>query len=77
MKVINIKTNQYFHMIPLWKSPIKLPVELPVGATRGAIRWIYLQLGIGLHIGPSKADRYLMLKRHGENYIVTYFGFIL
>ena len=22
--------NKYFHMIPLWKSPIKLPVELPV-----------------------------------------------
>ena len=22
--------NKYFHMIPLWKFPIKLPVELPV-----------------------------------------------
>ena len=40
MKLINININKYFHMIPLWKSPIKLPmelpVELPVGATRGA-----------------------------------------
>ena len=30
MKLINININKYFHMIPLWKSPIKLPVELPV-----------------------------------------------
>ena len=30
MKLINIDINKYFHMIPLWKSPIKLPVELPV-----------------------------------------------
>ena len=22
--------HEYFHMIPLWKSPIKLPVEPPV-----------------------------------------------
>ena len=22
--------NKYFHLIPLWKSPLKLPVELPV-----------------------------------------------
>ena len=27
---MNININKYFHMIPLWKSPIKLPVELPV-----------------------------------------------
>ena len=30
MKLINININKYFHMIPLWKSPIKLPVELPM-----------------------------------------------
>ena len=30
MKLISIKIHRYFHMIPLWKSPIKLPVELPV-----------------------------------------------
>ena len=30
MKVVNINIHEYFHMIPLWKSPIKLPVELPV-----------------------------------------------
>ena len=30
MKLNNIDTNNNFHMIPLWKSPIKLPVELPV-----------------------------------------------
>ena len=30
MNSININMNKYFHMIPLWKSPIKLPVELPV-----------------------------------------------
>ena len=30
MKLINIDTNKYFHMIPLWESPMKLPVELPV-----------------------------------------------
>ena len=30
MKLIKININKYFHMIPLWKSPIKLPVELPV-----------------------------------------------
>ena len=30
MKLINKDINKYFHMIPLWKSPIKLPVELPV-----------------------------------------------
>ena len=36
LKLINININKYFHMIPLWKSPIKLPVELPVEATRGA-----------------------------------------
>ena len=50
MKLINIDMNKYFHMIPLWKSPIKLPVELPAMAapwpacsddaapTRGATR---------------------------------------
>ena len=27
---MNININKYFHMIPLWKSPIKLPMELPV-----------------------------------------------
>ena len=32
MRLININLNKYFHMIPLWKSPIKLPVELPVEA---------------------------------------------
>ena len=35
---MNININGYFHMIPLWKSliklPVELPVELPVGATR-------------------------------------------
>ena len=30
MKLRNINMNKYFHMIPLWKSPIKLPLELPV-----------------------------------------------
>ena len=35
MKLINMKLNEYFHMIPLWKSPIKLPVE--------ATRWSYPQ----------------------------------
>ena len=30
MKLINMNINKYFHMIPLWKSPIKLPVELPM-----------------------------------------------
>ena len=30
MNLININIIKYFHMIPLWKSPIKLPVELPV-----------------------------------------------
>ena len=39
MKLININIIKYFHMIPLWKSPIKLPVELPVGATRWSYRW--------------------------------------
>ena len=34
MKLININIIKNFHMIPLWKSPIKLPVELPVAATR-------------------------------------------
>ena len=33
MELINININKYFHMIPLWKSPIKLPVELPVEAS--------------------------------------------
>ena len=28
MKSINININKYFHMIPSWKSPMKLPVEL-------------------------------------------------
>ena len=27
MKLMNISISKYFHMIPLWKSPIKLPVE--------------------------------------------------
>ena len=26
MKLINISIDKYFHMIPLWKSPIKLPL---------------------------------------------------
>ena len=26
MKLINMNINQYFHMIPLWKPPIKLPL---------------------------------------------------
>ena len=30
MKAINLDISKYFHMIPLWKSPIKPPVELPV-----------------------------------------------
>ena len=35
MKLFNININEYFNMIPLWKSPIKLPLwsyplELPV-----------------------------------------------
>ena len=30
MKLIDININKYFHMIPLWKCPIKLPVEPPV-----------------------------------------------
>ena len=45
MKLINISINTYFHMIPLWKSPIKLPVELPVElriATRGVTRGVLL-----------------------------------
>ena len=33
MKLININKDQYVHMIPLWKSPIKLPFE--------ATRWSY------------------------------------
>ena len=59
MKLINININQYFHMIPLWKSPIKLPVELPVGATRGAshprkgLRYIRImcEIGWGVWVG--------------------------
>ena len=27
MKLINMNINEYVHMVPLWKSPIKLPVE--------------------------------------------------
>ena len=27
MTLINTDINRYFHMIPLWKSPIKLPVD--------------------------------------------------
>ena len=30
MKVININVNKYFHLMPLWRSPLKLPLELPV-----------------------------------------------
>ena len=38
MKLNNINMNKYFHMIPLWKSPIKLPLwSYPCGATRGAL----------------------------------------
>ena len=37
MKLINININGYFHMIPLWKSPIKLPVELPVELSSTAL----------------------------------------
>ena len=33
MNSINMNINKNVHMIPLWKSPIKLPVELPVGET--------------------------------------------
>ena len=49
MNLNNIIINNYFHMIPLWKSPIQLPVELPVepqgaaaGATRGATIFLAL-----------------------------------
>ena len=28
MKLITINIHDYFHMIPLWKSPIKLPWTL-------------------------------------------------
>ena len=38
MKLINMDRNTCFHMIPLWKSPIKLPMEATRGATRGATR---------------------------------------
>ena len=30
MRLIDINIDKYFHMIPLWESPIKAPVELPV-----------------------------------------------
>ena len=30
MQLIDITIDKYSHMIPLWKSPIKLPVELRV-----------------------------------------------
>ena len=36
MKLIHINISKCFHMIPLWKSPIKLPVELPVAAAAAA-----------------------------------------
>ena len=41
MKFININSNKDFHMIPLWKSPIKLPVDLPV------------ELPVDVGFGPS------------------------
>ena len=32
--------DKYFHMIPLWKSPIELPMELPVElASNGRFQW--------------------------------------
>ena len=43
MKLINKNIIKYFHMIPLWKSPIKLPVELPV-AIDPAVELLLLKL---------------------------------
>ena len=37
MKLIIVSIYTYFHIIPLWKSPIKLPVE----ATRWSYPWSY------------------------------------
>ena len=67
MKPINIHRNKSFHMIPLWKSPIKLPLwsyplELPVElvlcfpsamacATRGACAVLWRP-----HTGQYAAD---------------------
>ena len=65
MKLINISINKYFHMIPLWKSPIKLPVELPVdsyplelpiGATRLSYPW-GPPVSSGDRVAPGVAPR--------------------
>ena len=37
MKLFNISINKYFHMIPLWKSPVKQPLELPVDVGFGPV----------------------------------------
>ena len=53
--------NRYFHMIPLWKSPIKLPLwSYPWTATRGATR---VQLPVVVdavpgNLCPSTAQRW-------------------
>ena len=69
MKLMNIKINEYFHMISLWKSPIKLPVE----ATRWSYPWTrYLELAVRMHstvdplfwtryFGPAVWTRYCTL----------------
>ena len=57
MKLINININNYFHMIPLWKSPTKLllwsyPWSYPLRCTRNPfdvfakqhIRWLEYRL---------------------------------
>ena len=42
MQLININIHAYFHMIPLWKSHIKLPVELqPTSALWEKLRFCW------------------------------------
>ena len=55
MKLIEYYLNNYFHMIPLWKSPINLLVELPVDfcwylGTTGGRFWVAV-----VKSRPSKA----------------------
>ena len=58
--------NEYFHMTPLWKSPIKLPVGLPVELPAGRCRaanypWDYPW---SLPVGLPGTELHLLQKGH-------------
>ena len=75
MKLINININKCFHMIPLWKSPLKLPVELPVVLLAALKKCRVEQPGSGSReIFPILLTR--LFKLHLKRFVKTFLFFL-